>query len=55
MGYIEINYKCPYCGHEDSQGVETWYLIEPMQCPECDQVMVETSREGDISELEDNY
>ena len=55
MGYIEINYKCEKCGKKDSQGIETWHLIEPMQCPECDQVMVEVSREDDLSEVEDDY
>jgi len=52
MAYIEINYKCPKCGHIDSQGVETWYLIEPMRCPECDTVMEETSREQELGEDE---
>lgn len=52
MAYIEINYKCPDCGHIDSQGVESWYLIEPMRCPECDQVMVETSWEQESGEDE---
>ncbi len=52
MAYIEINYKCPGCGHIDSQGVETWYLIEPMRCPECDHVMVETGREQELGEDE---
>jgi len=53
MGYIEINYKCKKCGHEDSQGVQTWYLIEPMECPECGQVMIEVSREQNLNEIED--
>jgi len=48
MAYIEINYECPGCGHKDSQGVETWYLIEPMECPACGKVMDETSREQEL-------
>jgi predicted Zn-ribbon and HTH transcriptional regulator len=52
MAYIEIDYKCPGCGYEDSQTVETYYLIEPMRCPKCDQVMVETSREQEPKEDE---
>lgn len=52
MGYIEINYKCPKCGYEDSQGVETWYLIEPLICEECGEVMIEISREQESEEDE---
>ena len=52
MAYIEINYKCPDCGYEDSMAVETYYLWDPMRCPECDTVMEETSREQEIEEDE---
>jgi len=52
MGYIEINYRCERCGYEDSQGIQTWYLIEPMQCPECGQLMIEVSREQESGEDE---
>ena len=55
MGAIVINYKCPDCGYIDGMEVQTWYLHDPMRCPECDQVMVETSREEDLSEVEDDY
>lgn len=55
MGCIVINYKCPDCGYKDSMEVQTWYRHDPMRCPECDQVMVETSREEDLSEVEDDY
>ena len=47
-GVIEIYYRCPGCGREDSQTVETWYAWDPMRCEDCDLVMEETSREQEL-------
>lgn len=44
MAMIEIDYKCGKCGEEVTARVDDYYLTETPNCPECGQMMRETSR-----------